>query len=99
MKGNLKISKLALEDLDNIWVYTAEQWNKEQANKYYNEIFLVIGNISENADIVKPIDYIKKGHRRINVKYHKIIYKVDGTIVYIDRVLHQKMDIEKHLND
>ncbi len=31
-----EISELALEDLDNIWEYTDEQWSNEQANKYYN---------------------------------------------------------------
>jgi toxin ParE1/3/4 len=39
MKLKLEISELALEDLDNIWEYTVEEWSIEQANKYYNEIF------------------------------------------------------------
>ncbi|MBK9735076.1 MAG: type II toxin-antitoxin system RelE/ParE family toxin [Saprospiraceae bacterium] len=99
MRLNFEISKLALEDLDNIWEYTVEQWSKEQANKYYEEVFLVIGKICENCDLGKPIDDIKKGHRRTNVKSHMIIYKVKGTTIYLDRILHQKMDIEKHLNE
>ena len=99
MKLKFEISKLALEDLDNIWEFTAEQWSNEQANKYYNEIFLAIGKICENSDIGKPIDEVKKGHRRTNVQSHMIIYKVKGTTIYIDRILHQKMDIEKHLNE
>lgn len=99
MKLKLGISELALEDLDNIWEYTVEEWSIEQANKYYNEIFSAIGNICENSDIDKPIDEVKKGHLRTNVKSHMIIYKVKGTTIYIDRILHQKMDIEKHFNE
>ena len=99
MKLKLKISELALEDLDNIWEYTVEEWSIEQANKYYNEIFSAIGKICENQDIGKPIDEVKKGHRRTNVKSHMIIYKVKRTTIYIDRILHQKMDIEKHFNE
>lgn len=99
MKLNFEISKLALEDLDNIWEYTAGQWSKEQANEYYNEIFSVIGKICEKSDIGKPIDEIKKGYRRTTVKSHMIIYKVKGLTIYIDRILHQKMDIENHLNE
>jgi toxin ParE1/3/4 len=99
MKFNFEISRLALEDLDNIWNYTAQQWSKEQANIYYNEIFAVINKICEQTDIGNPIDEIKKGHRRSNVKSHMIIYKVKGKAIYIDRILHQKMDISKHLND
>ncbi len=99
MKLNFQISTLALEDLDNIWEYTVEQWSKEQANKYYNDIFIAIGKICENSDIGKPIDNVKKGHRRTNAKSHMIIYKVKGKTIYIDRILHQKMDIEKQLNE
>jgi toxin ParE1/3/4 len=29
------ISEKALEDLNNIWIYTAENWSVEQANRYY----------------------------------------------------------------
>jgi toxin ParE1/3/4 len=99
MKLKFEISELALEDLDNIWQYTVEEWSKEQANKYYIEIFSVIRKICENSDIGKPIDEVKKGHLRTNVLSHMIIYKVKGTTIYIDRILHQKMDIEKHLNE
>lgn len=97
MKLKFEISELALEDLENIWEYTVEQWSNEQANKYYNEIFSAIDKICENSDTSKPIDVIKKGHRRTNVKSHMIIYKVKGSTIYIDRILHQKMDIEKNL--
>lgn len=96
MKLKFEISELALEDLDNLWKYTVEQWSKGQANIYYNEIFSAIGKICENSDIGKPIDEIKKGHKRTNAISHMIIYKVKGTTIYIDRILHQKMDIEKH---
>jgi len=99
MKLTFEISELTLKDLDNIWEYTAELWSAEQANKYYNEIFSVIGKICENPDIGKPIDDVKKGHQRTNMKAHMIIYKVKETTVYIDRILHQKMDVEKHLDE
>jgi len=76
MRLNFQISTLALKDLENIWEYTVEQWSKEQANIYYNEIFAAIDKICENSDTGKPIDEIKKGLRRIIVKSHLIIYKV-----------------------
>jgi len=98
MKFNFEISKLALEDLNDIWGFSAEQWSKQQANNYYNEIIKVIRDICNNSEIGKPIDYIKEGHRTISVKSHMIVYKINENIIYIDRILHQKMDIEKHLN-
>lgn len=43
------------------------------------------------------IDFVKKGHRRINVKSHIIFYKIASEIIYIDRILHHNMDIEAYL--
>jgi toxin ParE1/3/4 len=99
MKFNFKLSRLALEDLDEIWEYTAEHLSKQQANKYYKAIFEVINEICNNSEKGKPIDEIKKGHRRVNVKSHMIIYKVKSEIIFIDRILHQHMDLEEHLNE
>jgi len=35
MKLNYELSKLALADIDNIWLYTFKNWSNTQANKYY----------------------------------------------------------------
>jgi toxin ParE1/3/4 len=99
MKYNFELSKLALKDLDDIWNYTCKHWSKNQANKYYNELFKVINEICNNEEIGKPIDHIKKGHRIVNVKSHIIIYKTKRITICIDRILHNKMNIEKHLHE
>ncbi len=96
MKLNFEISRLALKDLDDIWVYTAEQWSIQQANKYYKEIFIVINEICTHSEIGIPIDDIKKGHRKIPIKSHLIIYKVKQQTICVDRILHQKMDYDNN---
>ena len=30
------ISEEAIDDINNIWLYTAENWSREQADRYYN---------------------------------------------------------------
>jgi len=99
MNYSFKLSRLALNDLENIWHYTAENWSKEQANKYYREIFEVIEAICNNPDIGQSIDEIKKGHRRKIIASHMIIYKSNSETICIDRILHQKMSIEKHVDE
>jgi toxin ParE1/3/4 len=84
-------------DLEEIWLYTSKIWSKQQANKYYEEIFKVINEICNNSGIGESIDFVKKGHRRINVKSHIIFYKIASEIIYIDRILHHNMDIEAYL--
>ncbi len=97
MKLKFEISELALEDLDNIWEFTVEQWSKEQANIYYNEIFSAIGKICENSDIGKPIDEIKKDTGELSdISYDYLQSKRNK--IYRQNIASKK-DIEKHLNE
>ena len=42
------ISKRAISDLEEIWLYTVEKWSIEQADRYYNLIFDEITYICKN---------------------------------------------------
>lgn len=96
---NYEISSLALSDLDSIWFYTQNKWSTKQANIYYKEIIAVIENLCNHPEIGKPLDEVKKGHRRINMRFHMIIYKIQGSRICIDRILHQSMDFTLHINE
>jgi hypothetical protein len=50
-------------DLDEIWLYNSKICSKQQANKYYEEIFKVINEICNNSEIDESFDFVKKGHR------------------------------------
>lgn len=93
-----ELSKLALEDIDSIWEYTVQNWSIEQAEKYYIDIFSTIQLICQNPEIGKTINEVKAKHRRMNIGSHMIIYKSINNVNYVDRILHQRMDIENHLN-
>ena len=98
MKLKFELSKLALEDINDIWTYSSEQWSNSQANKYYKLIFKEIDSICKNPEIGKSIKEVKNNHRIKIVKSHLIVYKVEEEKIYIDRILHQQMDIESHLD-
>ena len=76
-KLDFELSKLALSDINNIWIYTANKWSKAQANKYYKEIFKGIGSICTNSEIGRRIEDIKPRHRILQVKSHLIMYQKD----------------------
>ena len=99
MSLKFELSELAQSDLEKIWNYTAMNWSSKQANKYYNEIFAKIEKVCENPLTGRSIEYIKKNHRKINVVSHMIIFKVVNDVVFIDRILHKRMDIESKLGN
>ena len=101
MKTQLyNISEKAIEDLENIWIYTLHKWSIEQADIYYNLIINEIEFIAENYMTSKSMDHIKNGYRASTVKSHLIFYrkKQDGQVEVI-RILHQRMDIETRINE
>ncbi len=93
--ASYRISKRAVEDLENIWTYTFHKWSLEQADRYYNLIINEFEFIAKNFNAGKPMDHIRKGYKATVVKSHLIFYrKSSDNQVEIIRILHQKMDIE-----
>lgn len=92
------ISEKALEDINYIWIYTAENWSVEQADRYYNLIIDEIEYIVDNLDMAHDLEKIRKSYRYSKVKSHLIFFKKDKTNeIEVVRVLHERMDIENRL--
>ncbi|MDR2206429.1 MAG: type II toxin-antitoxin system RelE/ParE family toxin [Flavobacteriaceae bacterium] len=95
-----EISEKANEDIENIWLYTYENWSQEQADRYYRLIMDEIEFVAENFESGRSMEHLKKGYRATKVKSHIIFYKKSRkNITEIIRVLHQRMDIENRLYD
>ena len=92
------ISEKALEDINNIWIYTAENWSVEQADRYYNLIIDEIEYIVDNLDMARDCGKIRESYRYSKVKSHLIFFKKNKTNeIEVVRVLHERMDIENRL--
>ena len=93
-----RISKRAIDDLNDIWVYTFQKLSKEQADRYYDLIIAEIDFIADNYQVGKSAEQTRKNYRVTKIKSHLIFYrKVENEIVEIVRILHQGMDIKKRL--
>jgi toxin ParE1/3/4 len=93
-----RISKQAINDLNNIWVYTFNKWSKEQADRYYDLIIGEIEFIADNYLIGKSAEQTRKNYRVTKIKSHLIFYrKAENEIVEVVRILHQRMDIKERL--
>lgn len=96
--SNYRISKKAIEDLDNIWLYTQENWSIAQADRYYNLLIAEIEYITLNPNTGKDRSRVRAGYWSSQVKSHLIFYRVAADLaVEIIRILHQRMDVRRHL--
>ena len=91
------ISKKAVADLEEIWLYTVEKWSVAQADRYYNLIFDEINFICKNSNSGKSMEHVRKGYRASKVKSHLIFYRVSNNTIEVIRILHERMDIENRL--
>ena len=94
-----KISSKAADDLENIWLFTFENWSLAQADRYLNLILDEIEYLSINPDAGKDLSQIRKSYRSSKVKSHIIFYRHSEKhqTIEIIRVLHQRMDIENRM--
>lgn len=94
------ISKEAVNDINTIWIYTAENWSTEQADRYYNLILDEIEYIAENFEMARSFEDVRKAYRYSKVKSHLIFFKkTKENSIEVIRVLHEKMDIANRLNE
>jgi toxin ParE1/3/4 len=93
------ISKKAVSDLEEIWLYSVQKWSVEQADRYYDLIFDEINYICKNINSGKPMEHIRKGYRASKVKSQLIFYRVLNDRIEVIRILHERMDLENRLDD
>ena len=93
------LSREALSDLEEIWLYTVEKWSLDQADRYYNLIFEEINFICRKPNSGKKMDHIRKSYLAAKVKSHLIFYRIENETIQIIRILHERMDIENRLYD
>lgn len=96
-----KISLLASQDLENIWLYTFKEWSIDQADRYLNLIMDEIEYVAQKPESGFDFSSVRKDYYRTKIKSHIIFYRIDNknNIVEIIRILHQRMDIENRLSE
>ena len=93
-----QLSPLATEDLRNIWRYGAGRWGAQQADKYSDKLFDGFELLVDTPEAGQTIEEIREGYRRHIVGSHSIIYRLSSDTVEVIRILHQRMDTERHLS-
>ena len=92
------LSPKAKADLSDIWDYTYTEWGVDQAEKYVRELWSVMHD--QTKDLTKSVDIgdVRKGYRKVRSGSHVIFFRVPKAgVVDVVRILHQKMDFDRHL--
>jgi toxin ParE1/3/4 len=92
------LSPAAQADLEQIWDYTHDQWRIEQAEAYLRELQGAIERAAANPQIGRACDEVGAGYRKLAAGSHTLFYRVSAEgVIDVVRVLHQRMDVDRHL--
>ena len=95
---SLVIADAARKDLASIARYTKKTWGEKQKKQYMFHLKTDFSELCINTKIGKSCDDLYPQLQSYKSQKHIIFYLVKSDVLHIVRVLHQSMDIEKHLN-
>ena len=98
-KRKLVFTEAAIKDLEEIWLYSFENWSVEQADRYHGLIYKEIEFLALNPGSGKNMQHLREGYRTSKVKSHLIFYRHSSSEIEVIRILHEHMDIPNRLND
>lgn len=93
----LTFSNLAVRDLDEIWDFTADRWDVDQADYYLLHLDSVCQSIAQGKAVARSAEDIHPGNRKVAAGSHVVFFKEDEFEVEIIRILHGRMDLSSHL--
>lgn len=93
------LSPAACADLEQIWDYSSERWDDDQAEECLREIQPAIQRVVSNPTIGRPCNDVRPGYRKHAVGSHTLYYRIGSDeVIDVVRVLHQRMDADRHLD-
>jgi toxin ParE1/3/4 len=91
------LSPRAQKDVDDIWDYTAAHWNRKQAEIYLRQINHAIETVAAEPGLARSCNDIRPGYWKYPTGSHVLFFRMTDNGIDIVRILHSRMDFERHL--
>ncbi len=92
----IHISNPAARDLQAIAEYTQSEWGSKLKESFLNLIKQSFKTLSRSGNIGKQRDEIAQGLYSFSIKKHVVFIRETEDKFTVIRVLHGRMDMEKH---
>ena len=89
--------RAAEADLIEIWLYTFETWSETQADRYLGALEGGVRELASDPIIGVPRAELRDGYWSRKLEHHVVFYTFTANEVRIRRVLHEVMDMGRHL--
>ncbi len=95
----IRLTQAAEQHIEDIWLYTLNEWSEVQASHYVSMIEQGITQLLDNPYIGKARSEIKKDLRSLQIQKHLIFYRVGPEYIDIIGIFHSRMDTGKWLDE
>ncbi|MBC8732857.1 type II toxin-antitoxin system RelE/ParE family toxin [Paraburkholderia sp. UCT2] len=95
-RRQVRLTPLAESDLEDIWRYTSSNWSVDQADRYHRDLLSTIGALARGLKTGR-ICSVRAGYWRYTAGSHVIFYRDTDHTLDVIRILHQRMDVDRHL--
>lgn len=99
--AEIRFTRKAVEDLSDIWNYTADIWSERQADTYYELLIASCRKLAGNP-VLFGREYRDFGERIYGFKVNKhiVFYRIlPDTGIEVVRILHERMDMSNRFTD
>ena len=94
---DIQFTNAARQDLKNIFTYSIRKWGRQQAQRYSSQLNAHIQKIAKDAVFSNPVPDTQRNLRRSTTGRHLVIFEQTDERILIVRVLHEAMDIPRHI--
>jgi toxin ParE1/3/4 len=92
------LSPRAQKDVDETWNYTVTRRNLRQAEIYVRQIQDAIETVAAEPKIARSCHDVRPGYWKYPAGSHVVFFRLtDNGILDVVRILHSRMDFERHL--
>jgi toxin ParE1/3/4 len=97
--AKFELSQAADSDLNEIYIYSYREFGEVTADAYLLSLDQCFQNLAEFPGLGRSIGHIRSGYFRFPHASHVVFFVEISDGIRIIRVLHQRMDPERHIRD
>jgi toxin ParE1/3/4 len=94
---HLELTEIARADLKSIRRYSQRTWGSDRTIQYMAELRDTMRALVAGAVVSRNRDNLKPGLQMATTGRHSVFFEADRSRVLVVRVLHDRMDYQRHL--
>lgn len=93
----VQFTNAAQQDLKSIFTYSIHKWGIAQARCYSDQLHSHVQKIAHSAAFSKPVQNNDRDLQQSATGRHLIIFEPADDHILIVRILHEAMDVPRHI--